>query len=197
MVMFEGLLVDLVPYNKSFMDNDHRWWNSETIFWLSMGDRGFSSKGEVEREHQEWFSSEKEHSGLTFGVLSKDGKPLGFFGINWIDYHSRTANFGAGIFEPDYLGGGYGTDALTLLIDYCFNWLDMRKVWLVTMSLNVRVMRQMEKVGFKLEVRQREGTYANGQLADVVMYGLMRDEWPGRETMIERLGLQAVPPKKE
>ena len=189
--MLEGLLVDLVPYGKQFLDQDHRWWNNESVFWSGEGERNFLSKRQVEAEHNEWFESTRPRTGVPFGVLTKDGTPLGYFGINWISYHDRTANLGASIGEPEYWGGGYGTDALLLIIDYAFNVLDMRKVWLGTMSLNTRVLRQMEKIGFVLEARRREGVAADGQRYDELIYGMLREEWPGREAMIDRLGLQA------
>jgi len=93
--------------------------------------------------------------------------------------------------ELDYWGGGYGTDALLLLVDYAFGWLDMRRLWLDTMSSNARVLRQMQKVGFTLEAQLRSVAIADGQWNDEVVFGLMRDEWPGREAMIARLGLRA------
>ncbi len=189
--MLEGLLVDLVPYGKQFMDQDHRWWNNDSVFWSSEGEHNFSSQAQVDAEHREWAESTKPHTGVPFGVRAKDGKPLGYFGINWVSYHDRTANLGASIGEPDYWGGGYGTDALLLLVDYCFDVLDMRKVWLGTMSLNARVIRQMEKIGFALEARRRQGVHADGQWHDELVYGMLREEWPGREVMIEKLGLQA------
>ena len=34
--------------------------------------------------------------------------------------HYRLAMFGAMIGEPEYWGGGYGTDALLLIVDYAF-----------------------------------------------------------------------------
>jgi RimJ/RimL family protein N-acetyltransferase len=106
--------------------------------------------------------------------------------------HSRAANLGAVINEPDYWGGGYGTDALLLLLDYSFDTLDLRRVWLDTMGLNERVKRQMEKVGFTLEGRRREATYVDGLWTDELIYGMLVEEWPGREAMIEQLGLTAV-----
>lgn len=189
--MLEGLLVDLVPYGKRFMDRDHAWWNNESVFWASMGDRNFSSKAQVEKEHREWSESTEPETGVPFGVLAKDGTPLGYFGINWIDEASRVGNLGASIGEEAYWGGGYGTDALLLLLDYAFDWLDLRRVWLVTMASNKRVIRQMEKIGFQLEARQRQATAADGVWVDAVSYGLMREEWPGRAVMIEKLGLRA------
>jgi RimJ/RimL family protein N-acetyltransferase len=126
-----------------------------------------------------------------FGIQTKDGKPIGDMGMNWVVPHHRLAMLGASIGEPAYWGGGYGTDALLLIVDYAFDWLDMHKVWLMTMALNARVVRQMEKVGFTLECRQREGTWVDGKPVDGLTYGILREEWPGREAVIERLGLKA------
>ena len=78
-----------------------------------------------------------------------------------------------------------------MLVDYAFDELDIRKIWLGTMSLNARVMRQMEKVGFTLEVRQRQSIYADGAWYDQLLYGLLCEEWPGRPALVEKLGLAA------
>lgn len=189
--MLEGLLVDLVPYGKKFWEQDHRWWNNESRFWSGVGERRFVSKAQVDAEHKEWTEYEGPRTGVPFGVQTKSGRPLGYFGINFIIQHSRAAMFGASIGDPEYWGGGYGTDALLLLTDYAFDDLDMRRVFLATMSLNARVMRQMEKVGFTLEARRRQAIHADGVYYDELYYGLMRDEWPGRAALIEKLGLKA------
>jgi RimJ/RimL family protein N-acetyltransferase len=55
----------------------------------------------------------------------------------------------------------------------------------------VRVMRQMEKVGFTLEARRRKGLYADGAWYDELVYSMFRDNWPGRAAMVEKLGLTA------
>jgi RimJ/RimL family protein N-acetyltransferase len=104
---------------------------------------------------------------------------------------------GAMIGEPDCWGGGYGTDALLLVVDYAFGWLDMHKLWLGTMGINVRVHRQMEKVGFQREAVRRGMFYADGQRTDEVLYGMLQSDWPGREAMIERIGLRARPQGSE
>jgi len=191
--MLEGLLVDLVPYGKAFLDLDYRWMNHEASFWSSGGERPIMSQAMIAARHARW-AEERERAGgergVAFGVQTKDGKPLGFFGVNWVAPAHRLAMLGAKIGEPEYWGGGYGTDALLLLLDYTFDWLDMRKVWLMTTSMNARVMRQMEKVGFALEARQRQSALADGVWYDWLAYGLLREEWAGRATLVERLGLR-------
>ena len=191
--MLEGLLVDLVPYGKEYLERESEWVNSDAWFWASVGDRPIVTKAQVKRHAEE--RAERIERGrpyrVTFGIQAKDGKPLGDMALNWILPHSRISMLGAAIGDPDYWGGGYGTDALLLLADYAFEWMDMRKLWLTTMSPNARVLRQMEKVGFTLEARQRESYWADGVLADAMIYGMLREEWPGRLAMIERLGLKA------
>ncbi len=189
--MLEGLLVDLVPYGDKFRAKDHDWWNNESHFWSGVGERWFTSQAKIDAEHREWDEYEGPSYGVAFGVQTKDGTPIGFMGINGLLPHHRLAMLGASIGESDYWGNGYGTDALLLLVGYTFDELDIRKIWLSTMSLNARVMRQMEKVGFSLEVRRRKGIHADGVWYEELVYGLFREDWPGRATLIEKLGLAA------
>ncbi|HMM27365.1 MAG: GNAT family protein [Chloroflexota bacterium] len=192
--MLDGLLVDLVPYGKKFRDLEHLWRNNDSAFWSSGGDRYIVSRATIERQRQER-AEEAGHlgpaRGVMFGVQTKDGTPIGFFALNWLVPHSRLAMLGARIGDPAYWGGGYGTDALLLLIEYAFDWLDMRKLWLGSTSANARVMRQMEKAGFVLEARARRAALMDGAWHDGLLYGLLREEWPGREAMIERLDRRA------
>lgn len=189
----EGLLVDLVPYGKRYLEQEHRWHNSEAWFWATAGDRMILSQAAVERRQQEraeWMEQRGSKS-VWFGIQTKDGLPIGDIALTWVMPFSRVAMLGAAIGDSEYWGGGYGTDALLLIVDYAFDWLDMHKLWLGTMGINVRVHRQMEKVGFICEGRSRSTFYADGQWTDEVVYGILRDEWPGRAAVIERLGLTA------
>jgi RimJ/RimL family protein N-acetyltransferase len=141
---------------------------------------------------QEWAESrDRGDLAVPFGIRTKDGRRIGFVGITALHPAQRLALLGARIGEPEYWGSGYGTDALLLLVEYAFDWLDLRKVWLITTSLNARVMRQMDKVGFTLEGRRRMSVYADRTWHDDLLYGLLRDEWPGRAALVEKLGLRA------
>jgi len=190
--MLEGVLVDLVPYSARFTALEHEWLNGEGLFFWAMGGRWLATEAQVKSMQQER-AEERAESDLRvfFGVQTKDGTPIGLFGIRSVHPHHRLGMLTAFIAEPEYWGGGYGTDALLLLVDYAFDWLDLRRVWLLTMALNARVMRQMEKVGFALEGRPRQATWADGQWVDGLTYGLLRDEWPGRAALVEKLGLRA------
>jgi RimJ/RimL family protein N-acetyltransferase len=190
--MLEGLLVDLVPYDKTYHDLEHKWWNSEVLFWGMGGDRPIVSRAIM----AERFKRQAEHRETNpvppvfFGVQTKAGLPIGYFGA-WLTSPHRMAHLGTHIGEPAYWSRGYGTDALTLVIDYLFDWFDLHKLVILTSSMNERVQRQMQKVGFVFEARQRRATLADGVWIDWLNYGLHRTDWPGRAAIIEKLGLKA------
>lgn len=189
----EGLLVDLVPFDAEFQKLEYTWRNSEAQFWAAGGAREFASRQQVEQMMARMFGGENRgpSSGVWCGIQTKDGVKIGGIGAPWVSVTHRWGMLGAKIGDPAYWGGGYGTDALLLLIDYCFDWLDFRRLWLTTSGFNVRVQRQMAKVGFVLEGRYRTVDFADGAWYDALVYGLLREEWPGRAALIEKLGLKA------
>lgn len=191
--MLEGILVDLVPHTRAYDDLQRVWNNGEAKFWSSGGERVFETKSMHERWRAERQASgaPDPSGGVWFGMQTKTGQPIGTIGIHFIAQPHRLAMLGAKIGIPAYWGSGYGTDALLLVLDYAFDWLDLRRVWLMTTSMNARVMRQMQKVGFTLEARQRRAALADGVWWDWLTYGLLREEYAGRVELIERLGLVA------
>jgi RimJ/RimL family protein N-acetyltransferase len=186
-MMLEGLLLDLVPFDKRFVDRIVDWRNGPMREWWN--DDGLLARA----THRRWLQERPPHHGRHshFGMLTKDGVPIGSFGIFGIDYVHRQGEVGAGIGNPAYWSGGYGSDAMLLICEYAFNMLDLRRLYLDTFGHNFRAQRQVEKCGFVLEARQRgKMCDTNGVYRDWLHYGLLRDEWPGREVMVERLGLR-------
>ena len=74
--------------------------------------------------------------------------------IGCCDFHNisnlnHTAEIGIFIGDKDFWGRGYGTEALSLLIDYGFRKLNFNNVMLLVLSFNERAVRLYEKLGFK------------------------------------------------
>lgn len=191
MTILQGLLVDLEPFTPEFQtEKMYAYWNNESRLWATMGDYGPITRAQIGRIVEERSGArERGYTGVHFMMRAKDGNIIGSIGLNWVNYWSRVAWLGAWIGEPDYWGGGYGTDALLLLVDYAFRWLDMRRLCLGTMDINERAQRNVEKAGFRLEARERQVALVNGRWVDGLEYGMLREEWLGREALVERLGL--------
>lgn len=187
--MLQGILVDLVPYDKRFLDREAEWLNGPMGEWW--GQDGLKSQAMVQ-QRRERFHEQLGGGGtyVRFGVQTKSGLPIGVWVLAQISAHRRLAEVGAGIGDPTYWGGGYGSDAMLLITEYAFHWLDLRRLWLTTAGTNFRAQRQVEKCGFTREAVYRSAIRSKrGEAIDFLSYGLMRDEWPGREAMVERLGL--------
>lgn len=192
MTTLHGLLVDLVPFDREWPDKLYAFWNNESHVWASMGEREFVSRAHVARDQEERaLRHERGWTGVYFMMRARDGHAIGSMGLNWVNPWNRVAELGVWIGECDYWGGGYGTDGLLLLCEYAFRWLDLRRLVLGTMNINQRMRRSAEKVGFRLEVRSRRVALFEGEWVDDVTYGMMREEWRGREALVEVLGLRA------
>jgi RimJ/RimL family protein N-acetyltransferase len=75
--------------------------------------------------------------------------------VMYYGYDPRTAEaeFGITIGERDFWSSGYGTDAARTLVEYLFEKIGLRRVYLHTLSWNYRAQRCFERSGFQ-RVRQ-------------------------------------------
>jgi RimJ/RimL family protein N-acetyltransferase len=117
---------------------------------------------------------------FSFRIRTLEGdKLIGFFRL-WISWKNQLGWVAIAIGEPEYWGRGYGSDALTVGINYAFRELNLYKVVLGVFSYNTRAIRAYEKVGFVHEARQRAMIYRDGQYHDMLEMGILRPEWEAR-----------------
>ena len=102
---------------------------------------------------------------------------IGSCGYRDIDWRSRAGEVGLLIGARDFWNQGYGTDAMQTLVAWGFYALNLNRVWLRVFSDNPRAIRCCEKVGFQEEGRLRQGNFYNGVYRDVVIMGVLREDW--------------------
>ncbi len=105
------------------------------------------------------------------------GTLVGECGLHDRDRRSRVAALGIGIYDPGYVGQGYGREAAALLLDWAFDIQNYERIWLDTDATNERALRCYQSLGFVEEGRLRRHTFCNGRYTDAVMMGLLREEW--------------------
>ena len=114
----------------------------------------------------------------TFSICkAEDEKVIGNLCLTNIDYINRTAELGVLIGEDDSRSKGYGEEAINLLLDYGFNYLNLHSVFLKVISVNKRAIRCYEKVGFKLFGNKREDAYVNGKYYDTFYMDILKSEF--------------------
>jgi RimJ/RimL family protein N-acetyltransferase len=124
-------------------------------------------------------------------AIEADGKVIGSIGLHDQNRLTGVTSFGIGINDPDYIGRGYGREAIALALDWAFRIQNWRRVWLDVAANNERAIRAYQALGFVEEGRQRQHSYLNGGYVDLVMMGLLRSEWEARASAADepRAGL--------
>lgn len=81
----------------------------------------------------------------------------------------------------DAPGGGRGRAFVGALVDYGFAALGAKRLWLDASGENLRAQHLYESLGFRLEGRLRRHWWrpALGRAVDLMLYGLLREEWAG------------------
>jgi RimJ/RimL family protein N-acetyltransferase len=104
-------------------------------------------------------------------------KVIGNCGLMSIDTLNQTAEVGMFIGNQDYWNKGYGTEALTLLLDYGFKALNLHNVMLRVYAFNKRAIKAYEKTGFRHIGTRREALHRNLKKHDILFMDLLVNEF--------------------
>lgn len=93
---------------------------------------------------------------------------------------SATAELAYAI-APSLWGRGLATEAASAVLDHAFVALDLHKVFAAVVEANAGSVRVLEKLGMLPEGRLREQVrIRDGTVADILNYGVLREEWERR-----------------
>jgi len=84
----------------------------------------------------------------SLAIETLDGKHIGNCAYYNINNNKAEAEFGIMIGDRDYWDKGYGTDAVTTMLNYIFRQTKLDRIYLKTLDLNQRAHRCFEKCGF-------------------------------------------------
>ena len=117
-------------------------------------------------------------SDFIFAIIDKGTEThIGNVTLNRIHWVHRTADTGIMIGEKNFLGKGYGFEAWSLLIDYAFVRLGLRKITAGAVAANTGSVKVMQKLGFRLEGTFRKEFFVEGHFMDVLRFGLFLEEF--------------------
>ena len=129
-------------------------------------------------EGEKKYLIENANPEATFSIITLDeDKIIGTVGLERINHIHRTATLGVFIGDRNYLSKGYGTEAIRLLLDYGFNYMNLHSVKLEVMSFNKRALKCYKKCGFKETGRIRDNKFINGNYYDTITMDILRNEF--------------------
>ena len=98
-------------------------------------------------------------------------------GLHEADHINRTATLGIFIGNRDYWSKGYGTEAIRLILDFAFNYLNLNNIELALMEFNQRALKCYQKCGFKEIGRRRKCKFINGKYYDSILMDVLAKEF--------------------
>lgn len=135
------------------------------------------TRDEIEAEYDE-DAKKRDRRWVGFTIYDRaTATPIGGLGLRDIDWVTNCATLGISLHRKDYWGKGYGTEAMTLLLDYGFTVLGLHNIMLDTYAYNERSLASYRKVGFKEIGRRREAQRLGDKRYDVVFMDILRAEF--------------------
>lgn len=134
----------------------------------------------VSVEAEKKYLDENTSQEAAFSIVTLDNdKMIGSISLENINRINRTATLGIFIGDKDYRNNGYGTEAIRLILEYGFKYMNLNNINLDLMSFNERAYRCYLKCGFKEYGRRRESRYINGKYYDTISMDILASEFEG------------------
>jgi len=114
-----------------------------------------------------------------FIVAKLSGEAIGTVSVVHIDYRNRRAEWGRLLLseESGGRGAGLGVEVELLILEYCFEHLNMNKLYCEVLVTNPQVIKLHKKIGFVEEGLLREHCYKQGKMLDVKVLSMLKSEY--------------------
>lgn len=152
----------------------------ENAFWDPEGRRLTGTQAFFSRQGvQKWFDNISTDSSRVDLIicLEESNKPIGEMAILDINHLNRNATVRISIFDKKYWGNGYGTEAMSLLLEYGFTMLNLHRIGLDVFSFNERAIKSYKKLGFQQEGRIRDELFYDGEYHHSILMGMLDTEF--------------------
>jgi len=127
-------------------------------------------------EHQSWFRENSSDESSCHLVFEYKDRPAGLTYLTDLDRRNGTCRWGFYLGERD-LPRGSGTVMGYLSVEYAFRELNLRRVTGEVLSFNQASQKFFRRLGFTEEGRLRRHLVRGSEFIDVVLFGMLSDEW--------------------
>lgn len=176
--MLNGKLISLGPVIPADFPTLFRWGN----------DLESARVNEVYRpsdwnSHQEWWSNiGKDPSKVVFAIRKHGSNNIiGHVQIMNISGIHQSAHISVRIGEAAERGHGYGREATSLAVAYCWNHLNLGRIGVTVFKTNERALKVYSSLGFEMEGLLRRAFFIDGQWVDVVLMSMLHPSRVNRQ----------------
>ena len=183
----KGQRVILQDDRDSDPEDYFRWFNLEEWQYYDRPDQPFQpisreqfdERAKKNRERFEERAKDKSKPKPGFHIDTVDGQHLGWVSIyNW-DQEEKFTFIGINIPEEENWGKGYGTEAVSLFLDFLFDSFGLNTIRTATWTGNKRMVRCAQKAGFTNQktMPHRSSISVRGEPLERIEFSLSSAEW--------------------
>ncbi len=125
----------------------------------------------------------REAAGARCWAIESGGRLAGAVFLSDVREAGRKARLAIGMYSPDHVGRGLGTEAIRLVLRHAFGTLGMHRVDLKVLADNDRAIAAYRACGFVEEGRERESCWVEGRWHDDVVMGVLDREFAAVDTL--------------
>jgi RimJ/RimL family protein N-acetyltransferase len=179
--LFEGRDVRLGPidYEKD-PEIESKWTHDSEFMRLYETDPARPMSAAMVKKHYEKLEKEieEEKKMYYFAIRSKeDDRLIGKALVNHIEWSNGNGVIRIGIGSADDRRKGYGSQVMQMLLRYIFAELNLFRVAMHIPEYDDAAIALAGKFGFVEEVRRRKALDRDGRRWDLLVFGLLREEW--------------------
>jgi len=178
MKYFKKLVGDriyLSPRSTEDVEKFTEWLNDfETTDYIGRSSQLITLAGE-----KEYLEKDMSPEAIFVIVTLEDDKMIGTVSIEKINHIDGRGTLGIFIGDKDYRNNGYGTEAIRLILEYGFRYLNLNNINLCLMEFNERALACYKKCGFKEYGRRRKCRFVNGKYYDAIYMDILAEEFTG------------------
>ncbi len=129
---------------------------------------------------EDWIKRKSQYSDkeINFAIcLADTSEHIGNLYMRDIDFVNRNCSVGAFIASPKNRGKGYVQEALDQLVEYAYETLGLKRVYMHTFADNERAVKLLRKCGFTIEGKMRQHVFKNGRFKDVLILGMCESDY--------------------
>lgn len=179
--LFEGQDIRFGPIDHEKDPEIESKWTHDALFMrmFDLSPARPMSAAMVRKQYEKLEKQVEEEKNLYYFTLraKADDRLIGKAIVEWIEWTNSNAFLRLGIGAVEDRRKGYGSQALMLLLRYAFSELNLFRVTANVQEYNEPAIALLKKFGFVEEVRRRQGLDRDGRRWDLLVFGLLKDEW--------------------
>ena len=162
------------PWRTGDLESLVRHANNKAI-WLNLRDRFPHPYTRTDAE--EFLDRAASAEPQIFFAIDHEGQAVGGIGIDPAEDVERVSGELGYWVGQQFWGQGLATQAAREMTTYCFDTLNLHRVWAGVFARNQASIKVLEKLGFRREGLLKESIIKDGRLESQIIYAITAPEW--------------------